>query len=63
MNLAHTGRLPKQSRQAEGLGMALLNIEQRLQRLFGSEYTLSVISAPGEGTKVSFRVPRSRRAT
>jgi LytS/YehU family sensor histidine kinase len=61
MDLASTGRVPRQSRQSDGLGMALANIEQRLQRLFGSEYTLSVESAPGVGTKVSFRVPRSRR--
>jgi two-component system LytT family sensor kinase len=61
MDLATKGRIPRQSRQNDGLGMALGNIEQRLQRLFGSEYTLGVESAPGVGTKVSFRVPRSRR--
>ncbi|MEI7556706.1 histidine kinase [Candidatus Chlorohelix sp.] len=46
---------------SEGLGMALSNINERLQKLFGSEYNLKIESQPGKGATVSFRVPRVKR--
>jgi two-component system LytT family sensor kinase len=52
---------PKMGSSA-GLGMALFNIKDRLQKLFGSDYELKVESRLESGTKVSFRVPRLRRS-
>ncbi len=46
----------------KGLGMALVNIKERLQKLFGVEYELKVESTPDKGTRVMFRVPRLRRS-
>jgi two-component system LytT family sensor kinase len=45
-----------------GLGMALSNIDSRLQKLFGPDYGLKLESTPGKGTKVSFRVSRVRKS-
>jgi sensor histidine kinase YesM len=47
--------------KTRGLGMALRNIQERLQKLFGEDYRLKVESEPGQGTTVSFLVPRLRR--
>lgn len=46
----------------KGLGMALSNIKDRLQKLFGAEYELKVESNSKTGTHISFRVPRLRRS-
>jgi sensor histidine kinase YesM len=46
---------------SEGLGMALSNINERLHKLFGSQYSLKIESELGKGAKVSFRVPRVKR--
>ncbi len=53
--------LASQSSKSKGLGMALGNIKERLQKLFGEDYQLKVESEPGKGTTVSFLVPRLRR--
>ncbi len=50
-----------QTSKSKGLGMALGNIRERLQKLFGEDYQLKVESEPGKGTAVSFLVPRLRR--
>ena len=34
------------------------NVDARLRQVFGEEYGLVVETAPGAGTKVSFRVPK-----
>lgn len=47
--------------KSKGLGMALANIRERLQKLFGEDYQLKIESEPGKGTTVSFQVPRLRR--
>ncbi|HEX2909498.1 MAG TPA: histidine kinase [Chloroflexia bacterium] len=47
--------------KSKGLGMALPNIRERLQKIFGEDYQLKVESEPGKGTTVSFLVPRLRR--
>jgi two-component system LytT family sensor kinase len=52
---------PKTS-SGKGLGMALTNIRDRLQKLFGEDYELSIESNLNKGTKISFRVPRLRRS-
>lgn len=40
-----------------GSGVGLVNINNRIQLLFGKEYGLTVESEPDEGTKVSIRIP------
>jgi len=47
---------------SKGLGMALSNINNRLQKIFGGTYELKIESELDKGTQVSFRVPRLRRA-
>ena len=42
------------SRDSVGLG----NVDARLRQAFGDEYGLVVETAPGAGTKVTFRVPK-----
>jgi len=41
-------------RDSVGLG----NVDARLRQVFGDDYGLVVETAPGAGTKVSFRVPK-----
>ena len=53
--------LSSQASRSGGLGMALGNIQERLQKLFGEDYRLKIESRPGLGTSVSFLVPRLRR--
>ena len=56
------GRLrTAESSKSKGLGMALANIQERLQKLFGDDYQLKIESEPDKGTTVSFLVPRLRR--
>lgn len=45
----------------KGLGMALSNINERLQKIFGPDYQLKIESDVEAGTKVSFRVPRIKK--
>ena len=40
-----------------GSGVGLVNVNNRIQLLFGKEYGLMVESEPDEGTKVSIRIP------
>ena len=40
-----------------GSGVGLVNVNNRIQLLFGREYGLSIESEPDEGTKVSIRIP------
>ncbi len=42
-------------------GMGLLNVDERLRQVFGSDFALSVDTAPGAGTKVTLKVPKYRR--
>jgi two-component system LytT family sensor kinase len=37
-----------------GLG----NVDERLRKIFGDPYGLTVATAPGAGTKVSLRIPK-----
>ncbi len=59
-NLANLFK-PKTS-TGKGLGMALANIRERLQKIFGDDYELKVESAPDKGTRITFRIPRLRRS-
>lgn len=54
--------LSAEGSKSKGLGMALGNIKERLEKLFGEDYQLRVESEPGKGTQVSFLVPRLRRS-
>lgn len=40
-----------------GSGVGLVNVNKRIQLLFGKEYGLSIESEPDEGTAVSIRIP------
>ena len=44
------------SASADGLGLG--NVDERLRQVFGDDYGLVVETAPGAGTKVTFRVPK-----
>lgn len=50
--LTDSGRLRKR-----GSGVGLVNVNNRIQILFGKEYGLTVESEPDEGTTVSVRLP------
>lgn len=43
-------------------GVGARNSNQRLVQLFGQEYALRIDSAPGRGSRVSFRVPPAAKA-
>ncbi|RKP57239.1 sensor histidine kinase [Cohnella endophytica] len=47
----------------EGRGVGVRNVHERLMLYFGPEYGLSYNSKLGEGTKVTFRIPKSLRET
>lgn len=40
-----------------GSGVGLVNVNTRIQLLFGREYGLTVESEPDEGTRVTIRIP------
>jgi two-component system, LytTR family, sensor kinase len=42
----------------DGHGLGLANVNERLRSVYGSQYGLQVSSRPGEGTRVSFSVPK-----
>lgn len=44
-------------KQKHGSGVGLVNVNKRIQILFGKEYGLAVASEPDEGTEVSIRIP------
>lgn len=44
-------------KRKHGSGVGLVNINNRLQILFGKEYGLLIESEPDEGTRVSIRIP------
>lgn len=48
------------SGRGERSGIGIANVDQRLRTLYGPEYGLVVETAPGAGTRVTFRVPLSR---
>lgn len=52
-------RLPEILRPGvgSGNGVGLSNVHERLKGLFGEEYGLSIVSAPGAGTSVYVRIP------
>lgn len=50
--LTDSGRVPKR-----GSGVGLINVNNRIQLLFGKEYGLKVESEPDEGTTVSIILP------
>ncbi|WP_433325531.1 sensor histidine kinase [Spirillospora sp. CA-294931] len=51
-----TGR----ERRANGAGIGLANVDERMRQVYGDEFGLTVETAPGEGTKVNLRVPKYR---
>jgi two-component system LytT family sensor kinase len=51
-------RIKRSQASSSGLGLALHNINERLQKIYGSDYQLTIESQLGLGTKISFRIPR-----
>lgn len=49
----------REEAKAEG-GIGLLNVHNRIQMVFGEQYGLSVDSAPGQGTRITLRMPDSQ---
>ncbi len=47
------------SRESVSEGIGLSNVNARLRTQFGPDYGLRIVSAPGKGTVVTFRVPES----
>ncbi|WP_327086013.1 histidine kinase [Nonomuraea sp. NBC_01738] len=43
-----------------GGGIGLANVDVRLRQIYGEAYGLAVETAPGAGTKITMRVPKSR---
>jgi len=43
---------------AEGDNVGLGNVDARLRQVYGDDFGLVVETAPGAGTKVTFRVPK-----
>ena len=39
-------------------GVGLVNVNERLRSVYGPEHGLEIASRPGEGTRVSFSVPK-----
>lgn len=46
--------------QKHGSGVGLVNVNNRIQILFGKDYGLTVLSEPDEGTTVSICIPAVR---
>jgi two-component system LytT family sensor kinase len=44
--------------RAEGENLGLGNVDARLRQVYGDDFGLVVETAPGAGTKVTFRVPK-----
>lgn len=50
--------IPKRTQvPKKGSGIALLNVNQRIQLFFGAQYGLDIISAPNVGTQVELTLP------
>ena len=63
LNLLVSGADPERVRAAldgaaDGENVGLGNVDARLRQVYGDEYGLVIETAPGAGTKVSFRVPK-----
>ncbi|WP_153722402.1 sensor histidine kinase [Sporosarcina cascadiensis] len=43
----------------KGTGLGLFNVNRRLIMSFGTESGLAIVSVPNEGTRISFRIPKS----
>jgi two-component system LytT family sensor kinase len=62
-----TGMDPEQARRVldegprrEGNGIGLANVDVRMRQIYGDDYGLVVETAPGAGTKVRLRVPKTQ---
>ena len=45
------------------IGFGVATVHERLQLLFGMEYGLQIESSPGEGTRVTVRIPARAEST
>lgn len=44
----------------EGAGIGLSNVDLRMRHLYGQDYGLMVDTAPGKGTRIRLRIPKTR---
>ncbi len=44
----------------EPKGIGLSNVDLRMRRIYGHDYGLVVDTAPGAGTKIQLRIPKTR---
>lgn len=49
--------------ESTATGIGLRNCNQRLRQIFGPDYTLRIEAGEGEGTRISFRLPRPKALT
>ena len=54
---AEEGMAGSGKKRQHGSGVGLVNVNKRIQILFGKEYGLKVVSELDEGTKVSICIP------
>ena len=51
---------PSSGSKGKNMGIAMINVNQRIKFYFGSEYGLKVYSAPGAGTTVEISLPKKQ---
>jgi two-component system, LytTR family, sensor kinase len=44
----------------DGIHVGLRNVDARLRQVYGNEHGLVIDTAPGEGTMITMRVPKSQ---
>lgn len=48
------------AKSVKGIGIGLLNIQQRIQKLYGNHYGIQIQSQPNKGTSVTLKFPKGR---
>ena len=51
------GNRPRFALRRNGAGIGMKNVQERLEVLYGTQATFSVVSNPGRGTLVSIEIP------
>ncbi|WP_214326564.1 sensor histidine kinase [Nonomuraea sediminis] len=59
MDLEHARRVLDDDPRQSGNGIGLANVDVRMRQIYGEGYGLVVESAPGAGTRVRLRVPKT----
>jgi sensor histidine kinase YesM len=61
-DVALSERLPEETEMLVGKrpSIGLRNVDERLRKLYGETYALTIDSEPGRGTRVAFKIPLER---